>query len=122
MDQNDVIPFVIDQQTFKIMRYIYRKHEVRLELIGRKFGDDGIVSALYLCPAHYAAYRNNETKQLTFDISDTSYKGSIGLTPLGNKYLEDRREAFVKWFVPLVTSSISVAVSLIALATSIFLN
>lgn len=114
-------PCIIDQRTFKIMKFIYRKHEVKLGCIEKKFGDEAVDSALYLCPSQYAAYRDEE-KRLTFDISHTSHNGSIGLTPLGNKYVEDRREAFVKWFVPLVTSSISVAISMMALAASIFLK
>ena len=115
------IPFVIDQTTFKAMKFIYRKHEVKLNRIAKKFGEDTLVSILYLCPRQYAAYRD-EDERLTFDISNTSYNGSIGLTPLGNTYVEDRRESFVKWFVPLVTSSVSVAISMMALAASIFLN
>ena len=103
------------------MKFIYRKHEVKLGRISKKFGDEALDLALYLCPHQYAAYRD-EKKMLTYDISNTSHEGSIGLTPLGNKYVEDRQEAFVKWFVPLVTSSISVAISLMALAASIFLN
>ena len=114
-------PYVIDKKTFKVMKYIYHKHEVSLGKIAKHLGNDAVSSATYLCPQHYAAYRD-ENKQLTFDITHTSYKGSIGLTPLGNKYVEDRRESFVKWFVPLITSSISVAISMMALAASIFLN
>ncbi len=109
------------KKTYRIMKYIYRKHEVKLKRIVKKFGEDADVSALYLCPRYYAAYRD-PTGRVTFDISYAHCDGYIGLTPLGNKYVEDRREAFVKWFVPLVTSSISVAISLMALAASIFFN
>ncbi len=111
-------PYIIDANTYKIMKYIYRKHEVKLHRVARKYGEEAATIALYLCPEKYAVYRD-ENGTLTFDISNTSQYGSIGLTPLGNKYVEDRRESFVKWFVPLVTSSISVAISIIALAASI---
>lgn len=114
-------PCIIDKNTFKVMKYIYRKQEVKLSCISKKFGEDAIIFALYLCPSQYAAYRN-EDKTLTFDISHTSSEGSIGLTPLGNKYVEDRCESFVKWLLPLIISSISVAISLMALATSIFIK
>lgn len=114
-------PCIIDKNTYKVMKYIYHKHEVKLFKITEKFGDDVTAASLYLCTHQYAAYRD-EAKMLTYDISHTSSEGSIGLTPLGNKYVEDRQEAFIKWFVPLVTSSISVAISLMALAASIFLN
>ncbi len=120
MDNNE-IPYIIDYSTFKVMKFIYRKHEIKLKHIAKKFGEDAVVSALYLCPSRYAAYRD-ENGMLTFDISHTSSEGSIGLTPLGNKYVEDRIETLVKWLFPLITSSISVAISLIALAASIFLN
>ncbi|MDO5344414.1 MAG: hypothetical protein Q4E91_01565 [Lachnospiraceae bacterium] len=115
------IPFIIDKETYTIMKYIYRHKEVKLCKISNKFGEDAMIAALYLCPQQYAAYRD-ESKHITFDITHTSANGSIGLTPLGNKYVEDRREAFIKWYVPLVTSSISVAISMMALATSIFLK
>ncbi|MCM1057922.1 MAG: hypothetical protein NC517_09980 [Firmicutes bacterium] len=121
MQKENTVPYIIDKNTYNVMKYIYRKHEVKLEDVLKKFGEDGLILAIYLCPQHYAVYRNEE-QRLTFDISTTSAEGSIGLTPLGNKYVENRREAFVKWFVPLVTSSISVAISMLALATSIFLS
>lgn len=114
-------PFIIDKKTYSVMKYIYRHHEVHLYKIRKKFGDDGLTSAIYLCPAFYAAYRD-EKGHLTFDISSTSDMGKIGLTPPGNKYVEDRREAFIKWFVPLIVSSVSVAISLMSLAVSIFLK
>ena len=114
-------PYIIDRQIFKIMKFIYRKHEVKLSLIAKKFGDGAIPLSLSLCIPQYAAYCSKD-KLWTFDTVHTSPDGSIGLTSLGNKYVEDRREAFIKWFVPLVTSSISVAISMMALAVSIFLK
>ena len=115
----DKVPFIIDGNTYKVMNYLYRHKEVKLHKLNRKFGDETAGLARALCPHYYAAYRD-EDGRLTFDTSVTSTDGSIGLTPLGNKYVEDRREAFIKWFVPLVTSTTSVAVSIIALAISIF--
>ncbi len=112
-------PFIIDKDTYKVMKYLYRHKEIKLYKIEKRFNSEMLCSALYLCPQQYAAYRD-ESGHLTFDITNTSTNGSIGLTPLGNKYVEDRNESFIKWFVPLVTSSISVAISMIALATSIF--
>lgn len=114
-------PYIIDKQTFKIMKFIYHKHEVKLSLIAKKFGDGAVPISLSLCIPQYAAYCGKD-KLWTYDTVHTSFDGSIGLTPLGNKYVEDRLEAFVKWFVPLVTSSISVAISMMALAASIFLK
>lgn len=115
----DKIPFIIDGNTYKVMKYLYRHKEVKLHKLYRKFNQEIVDASMYLCPNYYAAYRDEE-ERLTFSIANTSANGSIGLTPLGNKYVEDRREAFIKWFVPLVTSTTSVAVSIIALAISIF--
>lgn len=112
-------PYIIDKRAFKIMKFIYRKHEVKLIRIEKKFGDGAVPITLSLCLPQYAAYCGKD-KRWTYDIFSTSPDGSIGLTPLGNKYVEDRQEAFIKWFVPLVTSSISVAISMMALAASIF--
>lgn len=120
MKSSAEMPYVIDRKTFRVMKYLHRKYEIKLEHIEKKFDEDGRIAALYLCPQHYAAYRDENG--ITFDISSTSSEGYIGLTPLGNKYVEDRSESFVKWFVPLITSSISVAISMLALAASIFLK
>lgn len=115
------IPIVIDKETYKVMKHIYRNQEVKLGDLNRKFGDDAICSALYLCSCYYAAYRDKEG-QLTFNPKFTSSDGSIGLTPLGNKYVEDKQEALVKWIVPILISVAAVSISVLSLAISIFMK
>lgn len=113
------VPFIVDKEIYKIMKYLYRHQEVRLGKISRKFGEHSVSVALSLCPQHYAAYRD-EQKRLTFDITSTSAKGSIGLTPLGNQYVEDRRRSNVICYTPILLSAVSVIVSIVALLVSIF--
>lgn len=110
-------PVVIDKKTYKVMRYIYRHHEISLNKIGEKFGEDGIASALYLCPKHLAAYRDN-AGILTFDITHTSSDGLIGLTVPGNKYIEDRSSSFIKWCIPTLISILALITSVAALIAS----
>jgi hypothetical protein len=110
-------PFIIDKQCYKIMKYIYRHKEVTIGELREKFGKDKADYILYLCPAHYAAYRD-VTGKLTYDISSTSHDGLIGLTPNGNKYIEDRRDSFIKWIIPTLISILALVTSVSALITS----
>lgn len=110
-------PFIIDKQRYKVMKYIYRYKEVPLGKIRKKYGENGFISAIYLCPEHYAAYRDT-TGRLTYDISSTSYDGLITLTPLGNKYIEDRQDSFIKWVIPTFISVLALITSIAALIAS----
>lgn len=76
-----------------------------------------MISAMYLCPKQFAAYRD-ESGHLTFDISNTSTDGSIGLTPPGKKYVEDRIASFTKWIIPTLISILAHITSVAALISS----
>lgn len=110
-------PFVIDKATYKIMKYIYRHHEVTLGKIREKFGDEGLAIATYLCPEKFAVYRT-ENKQFTYDITHTSADGTILLTIAGNKYVEDRMSSFTQWMIPIAISLFALAISAISLVLS----
>ncbi len=110
-------PFIIDKQCYKIMKYIYKHKEISMGKLRKKFKRDGADYALYLCPAHYATYRDT-TGKLTYDISSTSHDGLIGLTPIGNKYIEDRRDNFIKWIIPTLISILALVTSVAALIAS----
>ena len=112
--------FIIDRETYKIMKYIYRHKEVTISKLMRKFKnfDDVDAIAIALCKSKYAAYRDTDNS-LHFDVFSYSDRGSVGLTPLGNKYIQDKRLSFIQWFVPVMCSIISVFVSILALIISL---
>lgn len=112
--------FVIDKDTYKIMKYIYRHKETTISRLTRKFKniDDVDAIAIGLCQSKYAAYRDLDNS-LHFEVFSYSDRGSVVLTPLGNKYIQDRRLSFMQWFVPVMCSIISVFVSIIALIISL---
>lgn len=110
-------PVVIDKGTYKVLKYLYRHKEIALSKIREKYGEDGMIAAMYLCPKQFAAYRD-ESGHLTFDISVTSTSGSIGLTPLGKKYVEDHVANFTKWIIPTLISVLALITSVAALIAS----
>lgn len=112
---------LIDNKTHKIMNYVYMKDEVKLSVIEKKFGTNGINALCYLCNIKYAIYRKPDG-ELTYDINSTHFDGSFGLMPQGNKFVENKRESFFHWFIPILISCISAAISLLAIAISIFSN
>ena len=112
---------VIDNKTYKMMKYLYRKNEVKISVLEKKFGNDDVTMLFYLCNNEYAIYRKPD-KTLTYETKEIHYNGSIGLTPLGNKYVERKRETFLQWFVPILISCLSAVISLLAIAISIFSN
>jgi len=114
---NDI---VIDNKTYKMMKYLYRKNEAKISTLQKKFKDDAR-SLPYLCDYKYALYRKPDGT-LTFESSSIHHDGTLGLTPLGNKYVENKRETFIQWFVPILISCLSAVISLMAIAISIFSN
>lgn len=71
-----------------------------------------------LCQSHYAAHRK-EDKSLSYDTSAIYEKSRFGLTPKGNKFVEDRQESKVVTFTPIFLSIVSICVSIISLIISI---
>lgn len=113
-------PFVIDKNTYKVMKYIYRKKKTTISNIIHKFKniEEPDVLAIYLCVNKYAVYFDIDRKPY-FDAPSYSDFGNVALTPLGNKYIEDKKRLFVQWFVPVMCSISSVLISIIALIISL---
>lgn len=107
-------PIIIDKHTYRIMRYVYRHHEVKLHKIRKKFGRDGIVCLSMLVSAHYALYKDPDGTY-TFDTSSIDPNGSFGLVLPGNKYVENRRQSFMQWFVPTFISLLALIISVASL-------
>lgn len=114
---NDII---IDKKMFKMMKYLYKKNDAKISVLHKKFKDDARLLP-YLCDYKYALYKKPDGT-LTFESSHIHRDGTLGLTPLGNKYVENKRETFLQWFVPILISCLSAVISLLAIAISIFCN
>lgn len=108
---------IIDKKLFKTMLYIYRKHGATLETLSRKFGEEECASALNLCRNRYAIYQPGEGSPPTFDISNTSYKGSLYLSRAGNKYIETYLTDTYRW---IITSVISILAIIAAILSIVF--
>lgn len=108
---------IIDKNTYKLMKYVYRHQEVSLASLERKFGDDSSVAVCYLCSMEYGAYRRPD-KTLTYDTSVLDSRGFFGLTIPGNQYVESRSLSFTKWIVPTIISVLALIASVAALIAS----
>ena len=109
---------VIDKTTYKIMKYLYKHGETLYSTISKKFGEDNATAINSLCQFQYAAHRK-EDKSLSYDTSTIYEKSRFGLTPKGNKFVEDRQESKVVTFTPIFLSIVSICVSIISLIISI---
>lgn len=103
-------PIIIDKQTYKIMRYVYHHHEVKLHKIHKKFGREGIACLSMLVSAKYALCKT-PNGSYTFDVSSIDSNGSFGLVSPGNEYVENRRRSFMQWFVPTFISLLALMIS-----------
>ena len=115
-------PIVIDRSTYKFMRYVYFHSEVRLCKLYKKFDhndsrDVVVPSIMALCGAKFGAYRRPDGS-LTFDYSNISFDGSFGLTPEGNKYVEDHMTSSFQWMSTTLISFSARILSLISLIAS----
>lgn len=118
-------PKVVDKQLYKVMCYIYKHKEVEIsKVIAAVKGkvDEADVRIMTLCDYKFAAYRAPGSRTPTFDTCNFDHSGKVGLTPLGLKYVEDRRESLIKWLVPMSFSLVSVVFALISLLVSLFGN
>ena len=109
---------IIDNKTYKIMKYLYGKKEVRYHDIEEKFGEDDAMLVCELIRGKYAAQRlpNGALSQDSFFLS---YESKISLLVPGNKYVEDRRASNAIRTIPIFVSVASVIVSIIGLIISI---
>lgn len=113
---------VIDKKMFKVMKYIYRRNEVSISKLKNHFpakGNDNVVPLiLVMCSKNLAMLRMSN-RVLTYDVHYLDQATSVGLTPEGNKYVEDRRESLLKWVIPIVISVLSLTLSFISLFVAI---
>lgn len=112
--ENDI---VIDNMTYKIMKYLYGKRKVKYGKIRKKFGDDAYL-VLELCRVKYAAIYTSDGSY----TQDTSYLPDdyeVSLLVPGNKYVEDRRSSNMIRITPIFLSAVSVLISIIGLIISI---
>ena len=115
---NDII---IDNTTYKIMKYLYGKHDVEFNKIEAKFGEDNAQLVHELIRGNYAVHRL-PSGELSQDSSSLGYNSKISLLVPGNKYVEDRRASTVIRITPIFVSVVSVIVSIISLIISIASN
>ena len=113
-------PFVIDKETYKIMRYLYRQKVVSSQKLIKKFGFDGYTTVAWLCSEHYAAYKEGNSPITYSPPGPNGHDGYFGLTPLGKKYIEDSVESQMKWMIPAMISILSLAISFSTLLLTIF--
>lgn len=115
MMENDI---VIDNMTYKIMKYLYGKRKVKYGKIRKKFGDDNAYLVSELCRVKYAAIHNSDGSY----TQDTSYLPDdyeVSLLVPGNKYVEDRRSSNMIRITPILLSAVSVLISILGLIISI---
>lgn len=112
-----MMEIVIDNTTYKIMKYLYGKHGVKFRKIRKKFGDDVSLLVCELLRGKYAAMRNSDGS-ITLDYSVLSDESDVCLLVPGNKYVEDRKSSAVIQFIPIFLSAVSVVVSIIGLIIS----
>ena len=114
--------YAIDKNLFKTMKYIYRNHGASLKSIRTKYGKSQLVAVLYLCPAHYAAYKAPGSSVLSYNVSSVVDEGMIYLTMLGNKYIEEHKIDAFRWIFTSIISLISLSVSVAAILVSTLLK
>lgn len=113
-----MMEIVIDNTTYKIMKYLYGKRGIKYGKIRKKFGNDNSYLIAELCRGRYAAIRDLNG-QLTQDASYLPDDCEVCLLVPGNKYVEDRRSSNVIRITPILLSAISVFVSVIGLIISV---
>lgn len=116
MDNNEMI---IDKNAYKIMKYLYRHGEVRFDLISKNFGEDNACALFDMCRCVLVLHRL-PNGSLTTDTSFVSFDSTFGLTPAGNKIVEERRKNNILCATPILLSIVSVLTSIVALLVSAF--
>lgn len=115
MNNNEMI---IDKTAYRIMKYLYRHGEVKFELISKKFGNDEACAVFNMCRCVLALHRLPDGS-LTTDTSFVSSDSAFGLTPAGNKIVEDRRKNNILCVTPIFLSIVSILTSIVALLISV---
>ena len=109
---------VITKHTYKILSYIYRRKEVSLGKLQKRFKKASIADFLYLVDCHYACYKD-ENVFWTYKTDRTTSTGIIALTPPGEKYVEEKRLASMQWLSTTLIAFISMLISFLALLFSL---
>lgn len=118
LKQIDQMEMVLDKRTFKIMRYIYRKHEASYKELSDKFNDDDLSILSVLCDSLYAMYRPPKGAP-TKDTSTLHLDGIFALTPPGNRLVEDRIRTNIQLIAPIIVSIVSLLVSITSLVIAV---
>lgn len=118
LKQIDQMEMVLDKRTFKIMRYIYRKHEASYKELSDKFNDDDLSILSVLCDSLYAMYRPPKGSP-TKDTSTLHLDGIFALTPPGNRLVEDRIRTNIQLIAPIIVSIVSLLVSITSLVIAV---
>ena len=118
LKQIDQMEMVLDKRTFKIMRYIYRKHEASYKELCDRFNDGDLSILSVLCDSLYAMYRPPKGAP-TKDTSTLHLDGIFALTPPGNRLVEDRIRTNIQLIVPIVVSIVSLLVSITSLVIAV---
>lgn len=108
---------VITKHTYRILKYIYRRKEVSLGKLQKKFKKASVSDFLYLVDCYYACYKD-ENAFWTHKTDHTTATGIIALTPPGEKYVEDKRLASKQWLLTTLIAFISMLISFLALLVS----
>lgn len=116
--QIDQMEMVLDKRTFKIMHYIYRKHEASYKELSDKFNDDDLSILSVLCDSLYAMYRPPKGAP-TKDTSTLHLDGIFALTPPGNRLVEDRIRTNIQLIAPIIVSIVSLLVSITSLVIAV---
>lgn len=115
MTENDI---VIDNTTYKIMKFLYGKRSVEFPKIEEKFGKENANLVFELIRCKYAVHILYDGR-MTQETHNIGYRSKISLMVPGNKYVEDRKASTVIRITPIFLSAVSVIVSVIGLIISI---
>ncbi len=107
-----------DKKTMKIMRYIYRHPGTREGKILKLYGDDGFSFTLInLTRELYLIAEDKDGKYFTYnDVPYVSYpETKYYTTPKMNVILENKRDQFYRWILPLIIAGIALLLSVVSL-------
>lgn len=109
---------VIDKETYKMLKYIIRKHTVTHEKLEDKFGDTACPMVLVLlCKNGYLLCQRADGTYNDFEGVSYTHKGDdkYWATPQTRKYIEEISQNHWHWVVPTVIAFISLVLSAITL-------
>lgn len=109
---------IIDNATYKIMKYLYGKKCVEFCKIENKFGKDNAQLVRELIRGKYATHILKDGT-FTQDSSALGHESKVALMVPGNKYVEERRMSTVIRITPIFVSIVSAVVSFLSLVISV---